>query len=239
MTTRPISQVSQSGLAHIDREQRLDLAIAEYLEDVRAGRPTDRAEVLARHSDLAADLASFFADEDRLLGLAGSMAARPGSGGQDLSGHATDKAGADCQFNPGSDFGPYELIEEIAKGGMGIVFKARQKKLGRIVALKTIRPASLRTDADAMSRFRIEAEAVARLDHPHIVPIYELGEYDGFPFISLKLIGGGDLERHAARFKDDPRAIARSDEGRRSGRALRPPARNPASRSEALKHPAR
>ncbi len=126
-----------------------------------------------------------------------------------MSGQATEKAGADRQLNAGSDFGPYALIEEIAKGGMGIVFKARQKKLGRIVALKTIRPAALRTDADAMSRFRIEAEAVARLDHPHIVPVYELGEYDGFPFISLKLIGGGDLERHAARFKKDPRAIAR------------------------------
>ncbi len=209
MTTRPISQVSQSGLAHSDRERRLDLAIAEYLEDVRAGRPTDRAGILVRHSDLAADLASFFADEDRLLGLAGSMTARPSSGGQDMLAHATEKTGADRQLNPGADFGPYELIEEIAKGGMGIVFKAKQKKLGRIVALKTIRPAALKHDPDAINRFRIEAEAVARLDHPHIVPVYEMGEYDGFPFISLKLIGGGDLERHAARFKDNPRAIAR------------------------------
>ena len=92
---------------------------------------------------------------------------------------------------------------------MGVVFKARHKKLGRIVALKTIRPAALKPDADAIHRFRIEAAAVATLDHPHIVPIYEMGEYAGFPFISLKLIAGGDLERHAPRFKNHPRAIAR------------------------------
>jgi eukaryotic-like serine/threonine-protein kinase len=209
MKVRPISQVSQSRSADSDREQQLELVIAEYLENVRAGRPTDRAGILARHSGLAVDLASFFADEDRLMGLAGSMLARPSSGGEGMSAHATGAAHADLQLGPGTDFGQYELIEEIAKGGMGIVFKARQKELGRIVALKTIRPAALKPDADALSRFRIEAEAVARLDHPNVVPIYEMGECRGFPFISLKLIGGGDLERHAARFRDDPQAIAR------------------------------
>jgi WD40 repeat protein/tetratricopeptide (TPR) repeat protein/tRNA A-37 threonylcarbamoyl transferase component Bud32 len=208
MTARRISQVSQLRPAAFDRELRLELAIAEYLEGVRAGQPADRAVILARHPDLAADLESFFADEDRVMGLAQSVLARP-CGGEGISGNVTGPDGADLQLNPGADFGPYELIEEIAKGGMGIVFKARQKKLGRIVALKTIRPTAFKTDSDAMNRFRIEAEAVARLDHPRIVPIYEMGEHDGFPFISLKLIGGGDLERHATRFKDDYRAIAR------------------------------
>ena len=65
---------------------------------------------------------------------------------------------------------------------MGVVFKAKDKKLNRIVALKTIRLSALKPRADAIQRFRIEAEAVARLDHPQIVPIYEMGEHDGCPF---------------------------------------------------------
>ena len=76
MTARPISQVSGSDPALSEREQRLELAIAEYLEAVRAGRPPDRADVLARHGDLEADLMSFFAGEDRLKGLAGSLLPR-------------------------------------------------------------------------------------------------------------------------------------------------------------------
>jgi WD40 repeat protein/tRNA A-37 threonylcarbamoyl transferase component Bud32 len=209
MTARPISPVSQPGPALSEREQRLDLAIAAYLEAAGAGRPPDRSDFLARHSDLALELRSFFADEDRLKGLAGSLLPRQDNGGDGLSRDAMPGASHDFEIKAGTDFGEFELIEEIASGGMGVVFKARQKNLGRIVALKTIRPAALRTGTDAIHRFRIEAEAVARLDHPHIVPVYEMGEYDGFPFISLKLIGGGDLERHVPRLRHDPRAIAR------------------------------
>ena len=109
----------------------------------------------------------------------------------------------------GTEFGDFELLEEIATGGMGVVFKAKHKKLNRIVALKTIRPSAFKPGADAIQRFRIEAEAVARLDHPQIVPIYEMGEHGGCPFLSLKLISGGDLERHVPRLRDNPRAIAR------------------------------
>ena len=202
MTARPISQVSGSDPALSERQQRLELAIAEYLEAVRAGRPPDRADVLARHGDLEADLMSFFAGEDRLKGLAGSLLP-----GQDHG--AAGPSAPNCAKSAGTDFGEYDLIEEIASGGMGVVFKARQKKLGRIVALKTIRPTALKNDPDAIHRFRIEAAAVARLDHPQIVPIYEMGEYGGIPFIALKLIAGGDLERHAPRFRDHPQAIAR------------------------------
>ncbi len=152
MTARPISQVSPVGSGSFrSRAERLDLAIAEYLEAVRAGQPTDRADILARHSDLAEDLASFFADEDRLKGLAGSIVPGPANGGEEPSRVTRSRTPTRiASSTPGTDFGDYELIEEIANGGMGIVFKARQKKLGRIVALKTIRPAALRPDADAI-----------------------------------------------------------------------------------------
>jgi Protein kinase domain len=92
---------------------------------------------------------------------------------------------------------------------MGVVFRAKHKKLNRIVALKTIRPSAFKPGADAIQRFRFETEAVARLDHPQIVPIYEMGEHGGCPFLSLKLISGEDLERHVPRLRDNPRAIAR------------------------------
>jgi eukaryotic-like serine/threonine-protein kinase len=103
--------------------------------------------------------------------------------------------------------GEYELLEEIARGGMGIVYRARQDKLKRFVAVKLVKSGSL-ADANELLRFRREAEAMAELDHPHIIPIHEIGQEDDQPYFSMKLIEGGNLGRHVARLKDDPRAAA-------------------------------
>lgn len=91
-------------------------------------------------------------------------------------------------------FREYQIVEEIGRGGMGVVYKARQTSLGRMVALKLIRPEAAAAPV-VLERFRIEARAAAQLDHRNIIPVYEVGEAGGQPFISMKLIEGCGLNR--------------------------------------------
>jgi tRNA A-37 threonylcarbamoyl transferase component Bud32 len=210
-----VEQANEPG----SRERRLNAVRAAYLDAVAAGQAPDPAELLARHPDLAAELASFFAEDDRVRRLAepAHSAGLPATGPE-----AIPPAPGEPPLGPVRCLGDYELLQEIARGGMGVVYKARQISLHRLVAIKMILAGSL-ADDQAVQRFRKEAEAAAQLDHPHIVPLYEVGEHQGQHYFSMKLIEGPSLaQRLAGR---DPESAIGKEEQQEAARLLAAAAR--------------
>jgi len=112
----------------------------------------------------------------------------------EAAGPRADPERAESDLRPDlPQIASYEILGVLGEGGMGVVYKARQRGLKRLVALKMIRT-DRRGSADRLSRIRTEAEAVARLRHPNVVSIFEIGESDGMPFLSLELLEGGSLD---------------------------------------------
>jgi WD40 repeat protein/tRNA A-37 threonylcarbamoyl transferase component Bud32 len=186
-------------------EQRLQDVLAGYLQAAEAGEAPDREKLLADHPDLAEELASFFANRDDFARLARPVA--PPASETDTVGAAAQPDGVPALGDKLRYFGDYEILEEIARGGMGVVFKARQVSLNRVVALKMILAGQLATPVD-VQRFKHEAEAAANLDHPNIVPIYEVNEHAGSHYFSMKLIEGGSLAGSIENLRKDRKKAA-------------------------------
>ncbi len=185
----------------MDHDEQLALVLEELLADSQSGREPDWAKVQSQHPDLAEELRELYATAMIAGGLgsfddgeSSTQICPPGMlpRGNSLTPKADQPAG--------EEFGDYELLEEIGRGGMGVVYRARQKSLGRIVAIKMILRADLASATD-VKRFRAEAESAARLNHPNIVPVYEVGEHNGHPFFSMKLVEGTTLSQ---RLMDGP-----------------------------------
>src|SRR5688572_3395590 len=162
----------------------LDELLAECIAAEESGRAFDREALLRQHPEHAAELREFLANRDQMQRLAEPLlaAAQPASGGRN-NGHALGKV---------RYFGDYELLEEIAAGGMGIVYKARQVSLNRIVAVKMMLKGTLAGEDD-VKRFRAEAEAAASLQHPGIVAIHEVGLHEGQHYFSMDFVDGKSL----------------------------------------------
>jgi outer membrane protein assembly factor BamB len=168
------------------RDERVNQIIAAYLRVADAGQAPDRAELLARHPDLADELRSFFADHDQAQRLAAPAAA------PETPTVAPGEAISPAPLDTIRYFGDYELLQEIARGGMGVVYRARQVSLNRFVALKMILSGQLASEDD-VKRFHLEAQTAAGLQHPNIVAIHEVGEHDGQHYFSMDFVEGQSL----------------------------------------------
>jgi serine/threonine-protein kinase len=187
-------------IASTEHEEQLALLLAELTDRVQRGERVDLEEQCRAHPSLAKDLRE-------LWGVV--MVARVAGSG---SASVAPTLAPESDYPSGSvllpcKFGDYELIQEIGRGGMGVVYRARQQSLGREVAVKMILRGQLASPADR-ERFQAEAQAAARLDHPGIVPVYEVGEIDGRPYFSMKYIRGRTLSQVLAEGPMPPREAA-------------------------------
>jgi serine/threonine-protein kinase len=190
-----------------EREQRLAELLAELSEQRRQGQTPDINSVAAEHPDLAAELRELWG----AVLLAEELVNFPSGGRKPpeptLKGFPSPAPEAEIPPSTHS-FGNYELLKEIGRGGMGVVYLARHRGLEKVVALKMILRGELAT-AEDRTRFRTEARAAAALAHPSIVPVYDAGEHEGQAYFSMRFVEGQTLGAILARGPMQPRDAAR------------------------------
>ena len=185
-------------------DERFQEVASDYLDALDCGRSNEQIRLLLEHPDLAADLARFVADQTLIAGLAAPLrylvqeSIRTSSNAPDLP----------SQPSFPRTFGDYELVRELGRGGMGVVYEGRQRGLNRSVALKMIRAGSFASEEDTR-RFQNEARAAAALDHPGILPIYEIGELEGQLYFTMKQVDGPNLAERLRHYCDDLSLAAR------------------------------
>jgi serine/threonine protein kinase len=191
----------KSNLSHDEVLARL---LGELTEQLRTGQRPDIEAIARQYPKLA--------DELRELWAAAQIAeqfANHGSRSRTTAAHAPGASAAAAGVALPRPFGDYELLEELGRGGMGVVYKARQRNPERTVAIKMILRGELASKAD-LARFRAEAQSAARLEgHPSVVAVHEVGEVDGQPFFSMKYVEGTTLAKLVAQGPLSSREAAR------------------------------
>jgi tetratricopeptide (TPR) repeat protein len=187
-------------------EDRLAQVLFECLQAVEAG---DSAQTLRdRYPEFATEIAEFLADRASFDHLAAPLREAVQAAAGSSAGRVAEVGRTASVPETGQWLGEFELFGVIGRGGTGTVYRARQRSLDRLVALKVIR-AGGPADPSDVRRFRAEAEVVAALEHPNIVPVYEVGEQDGLLYLSMRLVEGGSLADRLNALTADARAAAR------------------------------
>jgi serine/threonine-protein kinase len=174
------------------RDEQLASLLAEMADQARQGHSPDLDVVSRRHPDLSQELRELWP-----VFLLAEGLARPENEPANVTLRIAARDGGPSPSPVLQSFGDYEMMEELGRGGMGIVYKARQRSLNRIVALKMLLRGELASGVD-VARFRAEAESAARLDHPHIVPVYEVGQHEEQDYFTMQYVEGTTLARRVA-----------------------------------------
>jgi len=189
-----------------ERERQLDAIIAEYYRSAENGKAPDQDHFIAQYSNFQQELSEFFADLGMFRQSGRSYSEENSDEPTVTTGkaqHSKPMAGTVVRY-----FGAYEILEELGSGGMGVVYKARHVRLRKLVALKMIRSGELATE-NVVKMFQAEARAAAKLDHPGIVSVHEVGIQAGQHFYSMDYVAGGSLSKL---HRDEPVAVRRAAE---------------------------